>query len=177
MLDKNEIATVLTTMAGEVFSEFSAVERIALVGIRDRGEILAGRLAKLLQSRSMAVDLGTLDITLYRDDLNQKGTTQPTVRVTEIDFDIDGQDIILVDDVLWTGRTIRAVSRNDSPFDKLDAFAVNSIISALSRLTARAKLVRVRVLSSKNKFTTTLPRNAGAFLIDRLEISLKPWAV
>jgi len=108
MLDKNDIAAVLDKMAGEVFSEFSGSDRIALVGIRDRGELLASRLAKNFQARSMLVDLGTLDITLYRDDLHQKGTTQPNIQATEIDFDIDGRTIVLVDDVLRTGRTIRA---------------------------------------------------------------------
>ena len=108
MFDKNEIATALSKIAEEVYSEFSAGKRIALVGIRDRGEILAGRLAKQLELKGLAVDLGTLDITLYRDDLNLKGSTQPTVQATEIDFDIEGRNIILVDDVLGTGRTIRA---------------------------------------------------------------------
>jgi pyrimidine operon attenuation protein/uracil phosphoribosyltransferase len=108
MLDKKEIATVLDKMAGKMVYEFSQGEPLALVGIRDRGEILAGRLAKLLQNQSMQVDLGMLDITLYRDDLHQKGTDQPAIQATEIDFDIDGRTVILVDDVLGTGRTIRA---------------------------------------------------------------------
>ena len=107
-LDKSEIAKAVSDIAGQIHAEFSGCERIALVGIRDRGEILASRVAKQLADKGLAVDLGTLDITLYRDDLNQKGSTQPTVQATEIDFDIDGRDVILVDDVLWTGRTIRA---------------------------------------------------------------------
>lgn len=108
MLDKNDIASVVREIAGEIYSEFSANKQIALVGIRDRGEILAGRLARLLEQKGLAVDLGTLDITLYRDDLNQMGTSQPTVQSTEIDFNIDERTVVLVDDVLWTGRTIRA---------------------------------------------------------------------
>lgn len=108
MLDANKIAALLDRISEEILSEFSEGKRIVLVGIRDRGEILAGRLTRLLEAQGMAVDLGTLDITLYRDDLNQKGTSQPMVQATEIEFDIDDRDIILVDDVLWTGRTIRA---------------------------------------------------------------------
>lgn len=108
MLDADKIAALLDRISGEILSEFSEEKRIVLVGIRDRGEILASRLTRLLEALGMTVDLGTLDITLYRDDLNQKGASQPTVQATEIDFDIDNRDIILVDDVLWTGRTVRA---------------------------------------------------------------------
>ncbi|MBN2377651.1 MAG: bifunctional pyr operon transcriptional regulator/uracil phosphoribosyltransferase PyrR, partial [Sedimentisphaerales bacterium] len=78
-------------------------------GIRSRGEILAERLRVKLEALGAAgVDCGTLDITLYRDDLDQMGYQQPTVRSTEIDFDINDRVIVLVDDVLNTGRSIRA---------------------------------------------------------------------
>jgi pyrimidine operon attenuation protein/uracil phosphoribosyltransferase len=75
----------------------------AIVGIRSRGDILAKRLADLLQP----THLGTLDITLYRDDLSE-AASQPVVRTTEIDFDVTGLDVVLIDDVLMTGRSIRA---------------------------------------------------------------------
>ena len=82
---------------------------VALVGIRSRGEILAQRLQAKLENRlGAAVDRGTLDITLYRDDLNQMGYQQPRVRATEIDFDLDDRLVVLVDDVLNTGRSVRA---------------------------------------------------------------------
>jgi len=84
-------------------------EKLALVGIRSRGEILAVRLEQLLSQEGFdQLDRGTLDITLYRDDLNQMGYQQPTVRSTEIDFDINDRLIVLVDDVLSTGRSVRA---------------------------------------------------------------------
>ncbi|MFA9477314.1 bifunctional pyr operon transcriptional regulator/uracil phosphoribosyltransferase PyrR [Phycisphaerales bacterium AB-hyl4] len=75
----------------------------ALVGIRSRGDDLARRLAERLNLEQV----GTLDITLYRDDLSEVGP-QPVVRTTEVPFDIDGVNIILVDDVLMTGRSVRA---------------------------------------------------------------------
>jgi len=83
---------------------------LAIIGIRSRGEILAQRLAdRLSQKLHKSIPCGTLDITLYRDDLNAPHAgSQPQVRTTEIGFDIDGKVIILVDDVLYTGRSARA---------------------------------------------------------------------
>jgi len=83
---------------------------LAIIGIRSRGEILAQRLAdRLSRKLRKSIPCGTLDITLYRDDLNAPhGGSQPQVRTTEIGFDIDGKTIILVDDVLYTGRSARA---------------------------------------------------------------------
>jgi pyrimidine operon attenuation protein/uracil phosphoribosyltransferase len=80
-----------------------------VIGIRSRGEILAQRLHKALEKHfSGQILSGTLDITLYRDDLNEPNATQPTVRSTEIDFDVTDKLVLLVDDVLHTGRSVRA---------------------------------------------------------------------
>ena len=83
---------------------------IVIIGIRTRGEILAQRLSERLSVKlGKPISCGTLDITLYRDDINDpQGDVQPTVRSTEIAFDISEKIIILVDDVLYTGRTIRS---------------------------------------------------------------------
>jgi pyrimidine operon attenuation protein / uracil phosphoribosyltransferase len=79
----------------------------ALVGVRSRGDVLAQRIAEKLGTDRFADRVGTLDITLYRDDLSEIGP-QPVVRTTEVDFAIDGLNIVLIDDVLMTGRSIRA---------------------------------------------------------------------
>lgn len=79
----------------------------ALVGIRSRGDLLAGRLIGQLPTEAFGDRVGSLDITLYRDDLSEIGA-QPVVRTTDIPFDIDGLHIVLVDDVLMTGRSVRA---------------------------------------------------------------------
>ncbi|MBI1338176.1 MAG: bifunctional pyr operon transcriptional regulator/uracil phosphoribosyltransferase PyrR [Phycisphaera sp.] len=79
----------------------------ALVGLRSRGDLLAQRLAKTLKPEHV----GSIDITLYRDDLSEIGS-QPLVRTTEIDFAIDGLNVVLVDDVLMTGRSIRAAMQS-----------------------------------------------------------------
>jgi len=83
------------------------LKNLALVGIRRRGVELAARLRDILQKMAFEIPLGILDITLYRDDLSAVAK-QPVVRETQIQFDLDGKDILLVDDVLFTGRTIRA---------------------------------------------------------------------
>ena len=79
----------------------------ALVGIRSRGDVLAKRVAERIGKERFEGRVGTLDITLYRDDLSEVGT-HPVVRTTEIDFNIDGLDLVLLDDVLMTGRSVRA---------------------------------------------------------------------
>ncbi len=79
----------------------------AIVGIRSRGDLLATRLHEQLASTQMQDRLGVLDITLYRDDLSEINR-QPVVRTTEIPFNLDGLNVVLVDDVLMTGRSIRA---------------------------------------------------------------------
>ena len=91
-----------------VESDLAPEKALAIVGIRTRGEVLARRmLERLRQARPAAVDYGVLDITFYRDDLSlRKGV--PLVRATEIDFELDGKVVLLVDDVLATGRSVRA---------------------------------------------------------------------
>lgn len=79
----------------------------ALIGLKSRGDVLAGRIADRLGTDRFAGRVGSLDITLYRDDLSEIGP-QPVVRTTEIDFDITDLSVVLIDDVLMTGRTIRA---------------------------------------------------------------------
>ena len=110
ILDSGQIEQVLTELTGRILSETPVDVDIAVIGIRSRGEVLAQRLSgQLSQKLGKDVPYGTLDITLYRDDLNSPhATAQPLVRTTEIGFNIDEKIIVLVDDVLYTGRSARA---------------------------------------------------------------------
>jgi len=110
IMDADRISRALTRIAHEIVERNRGVDNIALVGVRSRGVPLAKRIARALaQITGDQVSTGALDITLYRDDLmrHQVGP-QPLVRRTEIPFSIDDRTIILVDDVLYTGRTTRA---------------------------------------------------------------------
>ena len=110
LLDAGQIKAALSEIAGRIVNATPAGTRIAVIGIKSRGEILAERLCRLLSDKlGREIPCGELDITLYRDDINDPhGKGQPTVRSTKIDFDIDDMIIILVDDVLATGRSTRA---------------------------------------------------------------------
>jgi pyrimidine operon attenuation protein/uracil phosphoribosyltransferase len=110
LLSAKQIEQTLKKLATRIVADTPDNIEIAVIGIRSRGEILAQRLAGVLSEKiGSDVPCGTLDITLYRDDLNSpQGTQQPKVRTTEIGFDIDDKIIILVDDVLHTGRSTRA---------------------------------------------------------------------
>ncbi len=110
ILDSEQIEQILVRLVNQIISEIPPRLDVAAIGIRSRGEILAQRLSsRLSQQLGKDVPYGTLDITLYRDDLNSpQGTAQPQVRTTEIGFDINDKIIILVDDVLYTGRSTRA---------------------------------------------------------------------
>lgn len=110
ILDSEQIEQILAVLTDQIVSDSLADSDIAVIGIRSRGEVLAQRLsARLSEKLGKDIPCGTLDITLYRDDLNSpQGTAQPEVRTTEIGFGVDDKVIILVDDVLYTGRSTRA---------------------------------------------------------------------
>jgi pyrimidine operon attenuation protein/uracil phosphoribosyltransferase len=108
LMDENQINRALSRIAHEVIEKNRGLGEVALVGIRRRGVPLAQRLAaKLLEFEGTSVPVGELDITLYRDDLTELHP-DPEVKRSRIDFDLPGRVIILVDDVLYTGRTVRA---------------------------------------------------------------------
>ncbi len=108
VLDKENIGRVITRIAHEILEKNKGTEDLCLIGIRNRGVHIAKRLAdNIKQIESKDIPVGALDITLYRDDLTLI-SHQPVVHKTEIEFDINGKNLILVDDVLYTGRTIRA---------------------------------------------------------------------
>jgi pyrimidine operon attenuation protein / uracil phosphoribosyltransferase len=114
LLDGEAIAKALSRIAHEVIERTDELENVALVGIQSRGAPLASRLRRLVQERSGHVlPVGALDITFHRDDVHVRDGgrvpgRQPVVRSTSISFPIEGMIVILVDDVLYTGRTIRA---------------------------------------------------------------------
>ena len=110
IMDADRMSRSLTRIAHEVVERNRGTDGLAVVGIRTRGDVLAKRLARVLeQITTTPIRTGALDITLYRDDLMRHAVgPQPLVRRTEIPFSIDDQKILLVDDVLYTGRTIRA---------------------------------------------------------------------
>jgi len=108
IMDGAAIQRVLTRVAHEIVEKNKGTADLVLIGLRSRGVDLARRLSQRLKEiDGVDVPVGALDITLYRDDLG-KGGPQPAVRRTEIPFSIENKKVILVDDVLYTGRTIRA---------------------------------------------------------------------
>jgi pyrimidine operon attenuation protein / uracil phosphoribosyltransferase len=108
ILDADRIGRMVDRMAHEIAERQKDLPGLALVGIRTRGVPLANRLAARLSTLvKQTFPVGTLDITLYRDDLSTVAP-QPLLKKTEIDFDLNGRTVLLCDDVLYTGRTIRA---------------------------------------------------------------------
>jgi len=114
VLDDEQVSRTLSRIAHEIIERNDDLDRVALVGIHTRGVPLAQRLRRLVEERSgIELALGQLDITFHRDDVHVRGGSaprhpQPLVRDTKLEFELEGRTVILVDDVLYTGRTIRA---------------------------------------------------------------------
>ncbi len=108
LLNENDIARAISRISHEILERNQGAEDIALIGIRTRGVTLSSRLQdKINAIENTQVETGALDITLYRDDLGA-GLQKPELKKTEITFGLEGKHVILCDDVLFTGRTIRA---------------------------------------------------------------------
>ncbi|MFI5050991.1 MAG: bifunctional pyr operon transcriptional regulator/uracil phosphoribosyltransferase PyrR [Gaiellales bacterium] len=107
ILDEDQLGRTLRRVAHEIVEKHADLDQLALVGIYTRGAVLAERLRDLIeQFTGRSVPTGALDISFYRDDVRIH--PQPVVKATRLDFPIDGRSVVLVDDVLFTGRTIRA---------------------------------------------------------------------
>ena len=108
IIDEEGMIRTLTRLAHEIIERNRGAEPLAVVGIRTRGASLAERLARIIQNiEKRRIEVGFLDIIFYRDDLRQQ-LDLPEVKGTDVDFPIDNKNVILVDDVLYTGRTVRA---------------------------------------------------------------------
>jgi pyrimidine operon attenuation protein/uracil phosphoribosyltransferase len=126
LMSASEIDRTLVRLAHEILERTSNLDKLAFIGIRRRGVPLAQRLAKKIEDlEHRKVPVGILDINLYRDDLSTV-SHQPVVNATDIPFEVTGKDIILMDDVLYTGRTIRAAL--DALFDQGRAARVQLLV-------------------------------------------------
>jgi pyrimidine operon attenuation protein/uracil phosphoribosyltransferase len=126
LMSASEIDRTLVRLAHEILERTSNLDKLAFIGIRRRGVPLAQRLAKKIEDlEHRKVPVGILDINLYRDDLSTV-SHQPVLNATDIPFEVTGKDIIMMDDVLYTGRTIRAAL--DALFDQGRAARVQLLV-------------------------------------------------
>jgi pyrimidine operon attenuation protein/uracil phosphoribosyltransferase len=155
LLDDKAIARTLTRVAHELIERNKGVEEIVLVGIKRRGYPLAQRIAKEIEKiEGIDVPVGSVDITLYRDDLSALGE-QPVVKQNSLDIEVKDKIVILVDDVLFTGRTVRAaidaVIHNGRP--KIIQLAV-LIDRGHRELPIRSDYVGKNIPTSKNELVS-----------------------
>ncbi len=151
-MDQEAIRRAVSRMAHEILEKNKGSSQMGLVGIRTRGVILAQRLKEAIKSIEGAdVPTGILDITLYRDDLTLVGT-KPVVRETAIDFDITDMKIILVDDVFYTGRTVRAALNALVDFGRPSVIQLAVLVDRGHReLPIRADFVGKNIPTSKHQ--------------------------
>lgn len=152
ILNAEEIKRILQRLAHQILESNPDLANIVLIGIQTRGVYLARRIRTIFkETEGMDIPLGTLDITLYRDDLTTVGL-RPQVKETKIDFDLTDKTIVLIDDVLFTGRTIRAALDELMDFGRPRAVTLLVLVDRGHReLPIRADFVGKNIPTSKNE--------------------------
>jgi len=152
ILDKDALCRALMRIAHEIVERNKGTKDLCLVGIRNRGAYLAKRLSAGIEKIDrVQIPVGILDITLYRDDLTLIAA-QPVVHKTEIDFDINDKNVVLVDDVLYTGRTVRAALDALIDFGRPKSIQLAVIVDRGHReLPVRADYVGKNIPTSQNE--------------------------
>jgi pyrimidine operon attenuation protein/uracil phosphoribosyltransferase len=152
ILDKEALNRSIMRIAHEILEKNKGTQDLCLIGIRNRGVFLAHRLAECIKKiENTDIPVGALDITLYRDDLTLI-SQQPVVHKTEIDFDINDKNVILVDDVLYTGRTIRAALDALIDFGRPKLIQLAVLVDRGHReLPVRADFVGKNIPTAKNE--------------------------
>ncbi len=151
LLDDTKIQRALTRIAHEILEHNSGAESLAIIGILTRGAFLAKRIAATIEKlEGVKVPVGLMDISLYRDDVRSKHD-QPIVQRTDILFDVAGRNIILVDDVLFTGRTIRAALDQIIDFGRPKTIQLAVLVDRGHReLPIKADYVGVNIPTAKS---------------------------
>lgn len=167
LLDAAGIARTMADLATRIERSIPAGVPVGVVGIRSRGDVLAARLIDALRRHGVQdVAHGALDITLYRDDLAEKGPAA-VLQKTEIDFDINGRYIVLVDDVLYTGRSVRAALDALVDLGRPNAIRLAVLVDRPGReLPIQADFVGVRVEQVQDTVRVLLSETDG---VDRVE--------
>jgi pyrimidine operon attenuation protein/uracil phosphoribosyltransferase len=175
LMDASRMARTLARIAHEILERHPDVKRLALVGVHSRGVPLARRLARLIaEAAGQEPAVGTLDIALYRDDFTSLAA-QPITRGTDIVFSIDGRTVVLVDDVLFTGRTVRAALDQLIDFGRPSRIELAVLVDRGHRelpihadyvgrqlATSREEAVQVLVREEDGRDEVLLLRRAGA---------------
>ena len=164
VMTADDLRRAITRIAHEILERNGGVEGLAIIGIQTRGVDLARRVADAINEiESVDVPVGILDITLYRDDL-QTIAEQPVVNESNIPFDVDSRTIVLVDDVLYTGRTVRAALDEIIDFGRPKAVQLAVVVDRGHReLPVRADYVGKTVPTAKNEIVAvrTLERDGA----------------
>ncbi len=163
ILNSRELGRTLERLAMEVIERRGEDESLAIIGIQRRGADLADRLKKTLDRElDREVPLGKLDINLYRDDWTDP-STQPTINFTEIPFEIEGASIILVDDVLFSGRTVRAALEAILDYGRPKRVELLALIDrGLRELPIQADYVGKKVKTSKGEHVNVMVQERDA---------------
>ena len=171
IMDSAQIERSIQRMAHEIIEQNRGLERIRLVGIRSRGVPLAERLSNYLKLISnQEIPVGLLDITLYRDDLSTI-SHQPVIKGSQVDFDIEDSIVVLVDDVLYTGRTLRALLNELFDYGRPACVRLAVLVDRGGReLPVAAEFAAARIALPADLHLALARTEAGAFHFDVKEV-------